>query len=248
MDLANGNGWTNDEVGAVLRTPVAFGGLGWNLDEPGEWKAFTPTQIKKEFRFRNRGFIGVNPAITKLSQTGLSLKVADVMEWAKGLFDVRSVKTEIIGGETRKVEFVQPYYRNFASEGGAPLQMTISDEVRTTLGTYPVEVAVLRKDWKWLREVAVSQEQRLISEMIEKRGGRRIWVDWLLGKLPFSTPEVPYWANDVVGYDLNKLYQNAFAWLLTKPRFNYESVRRAAYTAERQVRLFLSGLPVRLGG
>jgi hypothetical protein len=248
MDLANGNGWASEEVCAVLRTPVAFGGLGWNLDEPGEWMAFTPTQVKKEFRFFNGKFKGTTPAVRKLSQTGLELGKKDVMEWAKGLFDVRGVRTEIIGGETRVVPWVRPYHRNFASEGGAPLQMTISDEARTTFGTYPVEVAVLRKDWKWLQEVAVSEEQRLISESILHRGGRRIWVDWLLGKLPFSTPEVPYWANDVVGYDLNRLYQNAFSWLLTKHKFGYESVRRAAYTAERQVRLFLSGLPVRLGG
>jgi hypothetical protein len=248
QDLSNGNGWTNEEVDAVLRTPVAFGGLGWNLDDSGEWRSFVPTQVKKTFKLANKGFPGLRPAVKELSSVGFDLTSTQVMEWAKGLFDVNRVRTEITGGETKEIQPIRPYHRNFASGRGTPLQASMSDRIRTTFGTYPLEIAVLRKDWKWLQEVAISDEQRLVSHMILQRGGRRIWVDWLLGKLPFSTPEVPYWANDVVGFDLNKLYQNAFSWLLTRPKFGYQSVRRAAYTAERQVRLFLSGLPVRLGG
>jgi hypothetical protein len=247
MDLSNGNGWTAAEVDAVLRTPVAYGGLGWDQTE-GDWMAFVPSVVDKKYSLVNKSFIGIQPARRQLQSLGLSITEAEALDWAKALFDVQGVRTEIIGGETRPIKQERPYHRKFAYGGGVPTKASYDSQVVTSFGDYPIQVAVRRKDWEWLRSVAIKPEQRALSREIERRGGRRVWVDWLLGKLPFSTPEVPYWANDVVGFDLNKYQKSALSWLLTRPSFSMASVRRAAYTAERQVRLFLQGRAVRLGG
>jgi hypothetical protein len=247
MDISSGNGWTKVEVDAVLRTPVAYGGLGWNRED-GEWMSFTPTQVVRDYKILNTKFVGLTSAETKLERAGLRLTRGDIHQWARGLLDVVGVKTEIVGGGVTNVARHRPYRRPFAYDGGVPLTPGVSDDIRTSFGTYPIEVAVRERNWKWLREVAIPEEWRSLSDRIEVRGGRRVWVDWLLGKLPFNTPEVPYWANDVVRFDYKRVAQSALAWLLTKPVFNYSMVRRAAYTVERQVYLFLSGMPVRIGG
>jgi hypothetical protein len=240
QDMMSGNGLNRTEVLQILSTPRSFGGLGLFRLNSKVWREFSPGVLKR------------TPKVVRSTIRGIPYELSlfpkdwedELIDKVSKNLDLQSGGVEIIKGSTRTVPVRYPTNLGF----GSPVSLVAYPEINSpTIGTSALEVAIHRKDWDWIQNKYVSLEQRGTSEMIHKHGGRRVWVDWLLGKLPYHPPTVVGWGDLVTGAIFRDLAPRFWGKLLTRSKFTYALVRRNAYECENAIRDEVDSLEVRLG-
>jgi hypothetical protein len=97
--------------------------------------------------------------------------------------------------------------------------------------------AVRHKQWQWIRDHYIDRKSRIISNQIERRGGRRVWIDWLMGDLPFKRPVSLNLSDDEVDLIYVPIARRWWGGLVSSGRsFSLNDVKIAANFAEDECR------------
>ena len=119
-------------------------------------------------------------------------------------------------------------------------------DIPTTSGRYLLEYAIRKRRWQWIRDVWLAEELRAQSGIIERHCGRRVWVDWLKGELPFKPPVVKGVSPLYVGQTFDRLASGAFGGAVVSWS-NYTEILRAAVSTELIVRENVQAYPNGVG-
>jgi len=248
VDIEKANGLSFDTVRRWLATPASLGGAGLfrSLETVGV-EMIQGTQVRL-----GRVVSGL-PGIAKYLEEAKTYGVPqyDINQWALGLVDV---KGNIVSKRNAEFRFVTiPIVKraraiDFARTKGVSLRPRwVHDLEINPLHNLILTHLVREKDWAMIREL-LDPGYRGISDAVERKGGRRVWVDWLLGRLPFSQPTVPGWSELAVSVWFDAAVIDAWSRLMSKYAFNMTNVRKAAVVCELSVREALGGRQPVIGG
>jgi hypothetical protein len=242
QDIRNANGLTADEVERILATPVVLGGLGWNSGKLSvdQMLKFSPGTVVKKAQLGT--LVGLEPEVLLWQKKGVFFTHEEVNDEMVQNVELPKAKIEIEPG------LVEPVRWRFnmslgQTEGqariGVPLEAHMNRDLPPTLGALARDKMIRQRSWAWLQKVWVAEDERLISKSIMDRGGRRVWVEWLRGKLPWHAGIIPG-LGSLQPANLAKAIQTA-QWtnLVRKPKFNMTAVVRIATVSEIETRIIL---------
>lgn len=248
IDLTQGNGISKDEVSNLLCTPASLGGIGfWN--RPSRWMSSTPGIVTSKGRVDPSSLPGLAYELADWHRRGVELSAEEVAKAVVPNLELTKAGKEVVAGSIKEVTVISPMpWRPSVSHTGIPLGARGRDDLPITLSSFVLERAVRQKDWAWIRDSWLDPDLRNLSDRIESRGGRRVWIDWLLSKLPWNLPVIPRW-GDLKATTLYKgLCQSAWARVVGMTSFSSLTVKRAALSCEYGLREMLLKAPIRLGG
>jgi hypothetical protein len=225
-----------------------MGGLGWYFAKPEDWLAFEPGLVEKHTTLQT--IPGLTQELDIWRRVGMEISVEQAARAMVENVVTPDAKVTITRGtvnailKTPKVNTTRPP----VAGTGPPLAAVMDIKLPKTLGRLALDLAIRKKDWEWVNDVWITPTLRDISRRLKTRGGNTVWVDWLRGVLPWTTPIVQG-HGDLVGKKWAVGIQRAgWSKLLLKPRFNYTSVLSLAVRAEGWARVLTEQHRVRLGG
>jgi len=246
-DLCGGSGLPKAVVEQVLATPAAMGGIGWYADAHGAWVDYSPGMVAQKGRIIEASVRGLDQEFEDWQAVGARFTKSEAIQSLKDNLELSEAKREVTPGSVRDTERLDCFsWKPGLASGGVPLQARMRDDLPPTLGSFALEDAVRRKNWDWIRNVWLDPALRDISNQIEKRGSRRIWIDWLTGKLPWHLPVVEGWSDLKPSLLYDSLARNAWSRVVAMPWFDYLSVKRAALSAEWTLRDHLASAATRV--
>lgn len=258
QDIMGGNALSRDDVLDLLSTPTTVGGLGYSLGTPRDrWLSFKPGEVKYNTEIKKAGLKGIETELgvwaTKYGRTFTE------REKTEALIDRLDVSTF---AEREVVEGV-------ATE--TPMRKMSAMNWELSYLTHPTEhppmAAYAREGWpdlfgdfvlkeelqgdnafEFVQNKWIALELQDVSERIYKRGKKRVWIDWVNGKLPFKAPVVPGWREEAVSLCYKNVVGHFWARLLRRMTFNKNDIYSIALLAESVVYHNISSLPVRIAG
>jgi hypothetical protein len=245
LDISQGNGLSKTEVEELLGTPTSVGGLGWYVGRNDRWRELSVGTVFKKARILDV-MPGVTDEIKSWEREGVTIGASMVGEMARDRLDLSKADRDVTRGTTEPTVAVLPY-QNARLAAAVSTRAHKKRELQGRLLTdYVLREKVRQRDWEWIHTSYVMNEQQ--SRLVESRAGRRIWVDWLLGDLPFSLPVVQ--ANNQLSVSVvgNNINERLWGGLLTRPKFNYSNVRRTAVTGEYLTRMLVNDRSVQQTG
>jgi hypothetical protein len=248
-DIANANNLSRSEVDALLQTPRCFGGLGM-FDPRGtnDWLELQPGRIETTAHVRIADVRSLDSELQRWVESGLPA----TKEWAvgelSGNLELPRARKEVIPGGVVPHTAIRQYTWEPTGGGAVPLRAHMRAELPRTLGDAALRLAIRHRMWDWIETQWMDSSLLAVSERIRSNGGRRIWIDWLEGKLPFAAPLVWGWSQLAVSDTADSINRAAWARIVGKWKFNMANVKRAAYTAEIWIRWHLSHRRVHQGG
>jgi hypothetical protein len=250
-DIANGNGLSKKQVAKLLGTPVAVGGLGWKLNTK-DWASLTLGRINKSVIFDEK-----NPKKAIDSQVlwwknnyNIEIPKSMTHKYLISVLDLPKAKISIEHMEYKEVQSITPWFTRKLGNGlnsGMKLHAYPKDMFPKTLIREALDVQVRRKDWQWIQEEYIAEELKNMSSRIKMRGGNRVWVDWIVGRLPWHTPVVPGWNVNLVSKISMNFQKYAFSRLCMRAKFNYTDIKRVVLASEYYVREELSRYTIHMG-
>jgi hypothetical protein len=248
IDMSQGNGLSTDEVDRLLATPTCAGGLG--LFPPGEtWLSMSPGRVDVHANIVETTVKGLDSELKRWKSLGLDITKKEAMQSLSSNLELSDARKEVAQGGVEEVTPWRQYLWEPKATGvGIPLQARPNQNLPRTLGSYALQRAVRDRDWDWIREVWLDPTMRSVSDAIETRGGRTVWVDWLLDKLPWKTPNVLGWSDLVPSVLYRRSLTAAWSRIVGMNKFTYRSVKKAALTAELWVHNDIAHRGIRLGG
>ena len=257
-DISKGNGLTRDEVQHLLRTPVTVGGLGYLLNEPSEvWLSFKPGEVIYNTKIKTAGLNGLRSELKVWKERyGREFTNDERSEAVLDRLDVSSfAEREVVEGKVTETPFKRmsnmTWDKNFLSVqyDGPPLSARVREEYPRILGKYVLQKELEDKNgFEYVQDKWIDPTMSEFSKRIYARGGRRIWTDWILDKLPFKTPIVPGWREEAVSLCYRRVISRFWYRLTKKASYNYDDVIAIALLAEKVVFDNMNSLPVRSGG
>lgn len=251
-DIANANGISKKQAKLVLATPVAVGGLGWSLN--GEkWAIMTNGTVDKEvvFDIHLNPKKSINEHLTYWKNNhSISIGEASVHKYIVSVLDLPKARLKVINMEYKEIGKITPW--RIRSEGsglnsGMKLHAYPKKELPTSLIQEALNEQIRNKDWQWIQEEYIAEELRSMSSRIKVRGGNRVWVDWVSGRLPWHTPVIPGWNVNLVSRLSRNFLQYGFMRLCMRAKFNYTDIKRLVLTSEYYVRDELSKYTIHMG-
>jgi hypothetical protein len=246
IDAAAGNDITQEQVRRLLTTPAALGGLGalqWRgedllaVEEGRVEPRFTPLVKDRQLKW----------AMSRLSRLGIAipvgtLKAALTANLIGAGLPVKIVYGKVVDVDRAPVRLPKPW------STGIRLFSRHNAQLPKAFASTALEFAIRERQFEWIRNVWVDERDRLLARTVEKRGGRRVWFAWLRGKLPFTTPICMGWSALRVSAIYTQLAEGAWNELLSRSRFSWTSVIKAAMAAETWTWVQLAHLHVHYGG
>lgn len=242
-DVAGSNKITAELVERILRTPACFGGTGTLPETALPWLGIRKGRRVKQW------WMNIPAAATELGLNwGVEpARLADI--WSKNIEGPASVVDLYENGELFDVAKLAPVGMVVTPVHGKdpPLVVRLRSGIPPSAATALVEQCIESRDWELLRGY-VDITCLAYYDDFKSRLGRSVFVNWLLGRLPFSTPIVLGWSSLAVSAVHEYVSRGVWAWVVSRHRVNSNLVHRAAYTAELHTRGLLDGQPVRVGG
>ena len=249
IDLANGNGLSADQVNRLLLTPAPLGGIGMFDHRQGPWLQLSPGQVVQKARILEETVRGLDPELVRWRSLGADVDKSEAIQTLTSQLDLSEAKKEVIPGEVRDVGILSPFVWSAApTSAGVPLQAYSSKAIEGVLSDHVLQKAIRMKKWDWIRDVWLDPQLREVSDQIEKNGRRRVWLDWITGKLPWNLSTVEGW-SDLVPSQRFSAYCTAY-WtrVVGMGAFNYLTVTRAALSADILMKDSLRFERTKLGG
>jgi hypothetical protein len=249
-DISQGNGVSKEVAFKLLNTPSSLGGIGM-FNIPGyEYMTITPGSEKTLAKIDSSTVKGLVSEVKFWRSVGVAMTDEEAIRSATSNLELTLARKEILKGKIETTEKVFPFKWTPSEGGGIPLMARGRKEFKKfgTLETFAVETKVRAKDWVWIREVWLDGTLRQLSDKIEARGGRRVWIDWILGKLPWHSPVVPGWGDLLPSTIFHRLAVSVWTRVVSMQHFSYLTVKRAAVTAELWCRHLVSSEQTRIGG
>jgi hypothetical protein len=243
MDICNANGLSGTQYEALLLTPASAGGLGLGIT--GRLALDEGTTIDEGVIVKARGI----PRVPDGLQPSGWERRDELASWRGNLSTVKT-SVKIREGEVKKVEINGGFRkRGYGSARAIPMSARNADDIPALYSEGMLKHAISSRDWKWIRDIWLDQSLVATSEHIQQKCGRRVWIDWLQGKLPFSVPVVLGYSQLFVSETHDKYANDYWSRLVTgSRRVNSRVVLWAAIEAEFETRLETIQTPIRLGG
>jgi hypothetical protein len=246
IDVSQGNGLTLAEVDGLLSTPASFGGVGFEIGLPTI--GLNSQVYEMDVKLNLSTIRGLDEEREYLAQYGMSVTDAEIIQLAKDTLEFTKVRGDLVGGELVHYSRVQrPLYTRIYNGFVAPLAGHSKIEKNAVLLNYALERMIKDKDWDAIDRNWLHPSLLGYSKTIRNRGGRRVWLAWLRGRLPFSLPIVEGWGEIGTTNMFQRLCMDAWQMVLKRSSFSMETVRRAAWGCEIQLREMLKSEKVRLG-
>lgn len=248
MDITRANGLSISDYTELLSTPASLGGLGFGV--AGKLRLESGHLVDEGV------LVGTHPGITLPDNAPHWWDYDDALAMFRS--NVKTVKRSqtLVEGKINNVELRNYRLLLMRAEntyahgyGGLPLAAYPSPGISVTYGMSMLEKAIRQRDWQWIRTVWLDSSLLPVSDRIERSGGRRVWVDWLLGKLPYSVPVVEGLSSLIVSRWYDMYAKAAWSAVVGKGAgFTYARMLDSAVLAEYQCRFMVQSLPVRIGG
>jgi hypothetical protein len=248
-DITAANGITNTVLRLILSTPASSGGFGFY--PPGllkEGKEFKVGQSNVKAKIVEDSIKGLDWNIAQLELLGMKVSKKEAIAHIIPNVEAIHAKKEIIAGEIVDVNIPKPVMWECSSAKGVPIVPRVNEEIPRTLAGLGLSKAKELRNWDWIQNVYINVDDRAISKRIHKRGGRRVWLDWIDNKLAFAAPVVPAWSETAISVEFNALVSSYWTRVVSYHRFTSTSILRAAIRLEQQVRSNLMNAIVHIGG
>lgn len=231
MDIANANALTLTEVEALLQTPKAFGGVGYDPVTSQDWMSLTVGQVTPDVHVVTSTAHGLSQELPMWEAVGVAFTEGELSQALLSRIEVSKGPKTVTRGLVKKVDFARP--TGWApSMQKVPLSARARPDLPITLRQEALQKAVREKDWSWIEDSWLDPSLRMFSDRLRRDGGNTIWVDWLTAKLPIGVPQVQGWSEIVTSSDIRLLYGGALGRLVANGKFNYTQLKRAFYSAE----------------
>jgi len=248
-DISRANHILKKDVEALLNTPKSVGGYGWYI---GNEKFNLNHSLDQ--RPADRGWVTIEEEIIPGRQPEIVSELKGLSEIDKFWgFEIKLKPSELGAFNSR---YVEPMLREVT-----PVELDINIKAKSVTLPWNPWLALgylakgdLAPEWsedvpeffranyllKMIRDGDKSSYFPRIqsyirnfglSKIIYQNGGKRVWIDWLLGRLPFLPPLIPMYDNSLVEVVYNVIISHMFGKLLKK-KFSYKHVQVAALTAE----------------
>jgi len=229
----------------LMQSPACLGGMGYDISfAVPSWLGITKGKLTKSWKLAR-----TPPLASSLAkQHGLEAALLSEL-WVS---NVEGPGTEQPTVEPFSFTTTRPFmpYRgtlSLSSSGGLSLFCRFKSDVLPSVLELKRRQFIDTRDWVSLRELVHPTSVGYFDDYL-KRLTRRLFIDWLLGSLPYKVPIREGYSSLVVSLTYNTLASSAFQIACTKPRVNYSLVLRTALLAETQLDSALSSLPCKLGG
>jgi hypothetical protein len=262
-DLSQGNGLSIATVKDILHTPAVLGGMGV-FPYGQRFVSFSSERREQVVNMDISQFKGIGPEIQRLSERGVKLTEKTILDQIVNRLEFTKVDEDIISPKEFRSVVAPPNAARlleYSSKAGAnpPVfqfganKSPKSCPKREEWNKGVFSSSVLRqqieaKEYQWIKENWVDPEYAVLSERIEKRGGRRVWLSWLLDDLPFSLPILFDYSDLQISVIYTELWRQGLTTILNRQRFSYNSFVELALATEIRTREIALNEKVRLGG
>jgi hypothetical protein len=229
-DLGAANGLGTAEVLGVLSTPAVLGGSGFFNDYLSTYE-FKPGVVETHGHIDISTVKGLKSELSRWRNAGILVSDKLIQEGIKDKLELSKAKKDVTPGLVTQTEPIYAQPRDVRG-GSVPLQAPPSPEISGVLTEVILRDAVRSKNFDWIRNVYIHPDWRNLSNDIERKGGRRVWIDWVLGNLPWHTPVRPGWSDLVVGNLMSELFKGIFARVVAFANWNYSILLQEALAAE----------------
>jgi hypothetical protein len=249
LDMTQGNGLSKHEVIGLLETPATVGGLGYWQSGSTDWYSVSPGKVDYRAKLVKETVRGMNNELEVWNKIGPAFDEKDAIQSLADNLELAKAPVDVTKGSVEEVPYLRPrLWVVVPSLGAVPTAARSKKDLPTTLNGFMLDTAIANRDWQWVREVWLDPSLRDVSDRIESNGGRRVWVDWLRGKLPIKLPTIPSWSDLKPSILFAELINHVWARVYSKSSFNMTVITRAFVTAELAIRDWLQTSEVRLGG
>jgi hypothetical protein len=243
-DICRGNGLSKKDVYELLETPMCVGGLGF-FACGNNFGLAIDTEVED---FSNHvdlnTVVGVDWLLQKWEEFDLGMEKSSLQREIDSVFNMSTGEHHVT---VKRVAVPIGYLKYAVPSKIIPTKCPVNRDLPQTFITSVLDKMIRDRDWDKILNTYVAIEWREIAEKIMKRGGRRVFIDWLKGSLPFAVPIVPLWDKVAVSEEAEKINSTYWSWLVFRHRFNYSSVTRAAVSAEGMTRDWISRQEPRIG-
>lgn len=242
-DIARANRLEGGTVVAILGTPAAFGGVGLFTDYEGTWAQVTPTVLQPNWRFQSV------PTIAIELGKEWSIRPDDLARYWATNVEVES------GTEVKSEPEVRGIGRCEPAKAGAmpvyhalvPLHTRFRPEIPPSACAVLVQIAIENREWGKIRGMVEVGTEGIFDDMF-RRTSRRVFIDWVLARLPFSVPVLAGWSDLAVSATYNVFAKGMWSWCCQRHRVSLRLVKSAAYRAEIATRQHLEAQEIRISG
>jgi hypothetical protein len=249
-DLSQGNGLSKEEVLGVLATPASVGGLGLINIEIDKWLVYKPGKITTEAVIDLTTTRGLRYETEWWKDRGIELKPRNIMDAIITNLDLPNAEKNVVAGTiTERDVYSTRRHTSYVGGGGIPVQCPQRKDIPGVLAGEVLKRKIKDKDWDWVRGFWVPEELRSVSRMIEQRSSRRVWLSWILGKLPYRQPVVIGHSELQTSVVFDGLAKAYWSGLITRRwNVNWRNVESSALSCEYTTRRNVTSSVVRLGG
>jgi hypothetical protein len=244
-DVSGGNNISVDIAYALIHSPAAVGGIGvqpWGL----EWYGMQPGVI--EVKTRLSGDVGGLDVERKAwDKSGMTVTDEAYATHLLGNLTTPGAATEITPGEVSRQGIFTPF-RISSPKSQWPLSAQASRTYPGSLAAIYLDSGLSEKNWEWVHSVWVTPDQEGMSRAIESKGGRRVWIDWLRGKLAYSTPTMLGYNSLEVAVVFRKWARSAWFQINLLHSYTNTLVIESALSCELKTEIEVSHNPIFLGG
>jgi hypothetical protein len=249
-DISNANGVSKQDLLSIFCTPSCVGGMALFVDNQLEWKIIEPGKIKHLFDIDLSQIVGLdyefNLFVDKLGiphewLTYIKRKVVENLDFADSHIRISRGKIRVVSKIEKLSYILSPTHY------GPPVKARFIDGLPHSMLTLVVEAAIRYKRWDII-ELMLDAKSKIYYNRISSRGGRRVAIHWLLGKLPFKIPLILGFGVLQIK-SLYDLYVNAYwGYVVSLRHFSYSTVLSAAYSAELLTRANIRNMDIVFGG
>jgi len=227
-DCAAANGISKEQMMTIMSTPAALGGTG-TLPAGTRGLSITTAVFRHSWEFLRKP-----PLAVRLAETwGVHLLPRLLEGFRNNVEAPPKTPVSVIPFAIKKVDIPPPIIGTvaIAPDSRLPTDARTASGIPASVAKAGLEDAIERRAWAevpgWLSDRSVG-----VWSLLERKASRRVAVDWLLGKLPFASPIILGWSTLGVSRTHTVWASAYWEWCLGRSKISYNTVVRAAYTAE----------------
>jgi hypothetical protein len=248
-DLSQGNGLTLADAYNLLHTPSVYGGAGL-YPYTSDWVIPIQPVFNQKYRIVS-SLIGVESEIRKIEESGVYLEKNEVHEaLSPNLEFSKATKVTVEPFHIKRISGdLSPLFIAGSLGGHFPTRCPRQDQwLNGVLSEQVLRNRIRARDWEWIRRKWVREDFLNVSNSFESRGGRRVWIAWLTGKLPGGLPVVEGYSALVTSVTYNQLYSTSLLVVSNMSRFSWSILEKMALGVELKTREFLLKMGTTIGG
>lgn len=249
IDVSAGNKIGMKEIKELLHTPTAMGGLGfYQPDIHLKWVKLSPGRTAiRGVSFDIKQFKPIVLEQAQWSEKGIIISDHDARKRITELIPFESAsKTKVIGSVT---PVSLDWYEDIHTELTAKLPTKGATKLGNSLFNMEVLNKLIRlKAWDSIQNDWLQEDLIASSDIIRRKSSRRVWLNWLQGKLPFSPPILAGKGQLVITTIYKEVSESYFySCVYARGSTSMKQVISAAIQAEEETRRRVRNEPITLG-